>query len=151
MVAQIRLAFRSRDLSLMQTKIEELIRQEPVNFEGYFWGGFLAIQRRNNHDAVRLLRRAEARDANSYVLKLLAISYYSLGQFRLFTATMEKAMQAKPDDFAPYYYLGRYYVSTDAERISRERPVILTKPLSAIPTIMRRGITWVTAMRSSEN
>src|SRR4029079_5956336 len=57
MVAQIRQGFRSRDLSLMQTKIEELVRQEPVNFEGYFWGGFLAIQRRNNHDAVRFLRR----------------------------------------------------------------------------------------------
>ena len=60
----------------MQTKIEELIHQEPVNFEGYFWGGFLAIQRRNNHDAVRLLHQAGARDAK--FLCTQATSYFLL-------------------------------------------------------------------------
>ena len=33
--------------------------QEPENFEGYFWRGFLELQRRDNYKAVRSLRRAE--------------------------------------------------------------------------------------------
>jgi tetratricopeptide (TPR) repeat protein len=113
-VAQIRKAFKARDLSSMGKKTEELIAQEPTNFEGYFWQGFLELQRRNNYDAVRFLRRAEALRANSYVLKLLAFSYYFLDQFRLFALTMKEAMLKQPADFAPYYYLGRYYVSNDA-------------------------------------
>lgn len=103
----------------MQTAIDELIRREPANFEGYFWGAFLAIQQRNNYDAVRLLRRAESLKANSYVLKLLAIAYYTLDQFQLFTQTMHRAIQARPEDFAPYYYLGRYYVSSNSNDFAR--------------------------------
>jgi len=103
----------------MQKNTEELMAQEPTNFEGYFWRGFLELQRRNNYDAVRFLRRAEALDANSYVLKLLASSYYFLDQFRLFTLTMKEAMRKQPADFAPYYYLGRYYASKDAADFAR--------------------------------
>lgn len=98
----------------MGKKTEELIAQEPANFEGYFWQGFLELQRANNYDAVRFLRRAEALEANSHVLKLLALSYYFLDQFRLFTLTMKESMRKQPADFAPYYYLGRYYASNDA-------------------------------------
>lgn len=118
-VAQIREAFRSKNLSFMRKKSDELIRQAPTNFEGYFWRGCLELQRRNHYDAVRFLRRAEALDANSYVLKQLAFSYYFLGQFRLFTLTMKEAMLKQPADFAPYYYLGRYYVSPYAPNFTR--------------------------------
>jgi len=113
-VAQIRRAFQSRDLAFMQKKIDELIGEEPANFEGYFWRGFLELQQRNNYDAVRSLRRAQALDANPYVLKLLAFSYYFLDQFQLFTLTMKEAVHKLPSDSAPHYYLGRYYASTDA-------------------------------------
>jgi tetratricopeptide (TPR) repeat protein len=113
-VARIREAFRSRDLTFMQKKIAELIGAEPASFEGYFWQGFLELQKRNNYDAVRFLRRAEALDANPYVLKLLAVSYYFLDQFQLFTLTMKEALRKQPSDSAPHYYLGRYYASTDA-------------------------------------
>ena len=119
MVAQIRQAFQARDLSLMGKKADELISQEPANFEGFFWQGFLALQRRDNDNAVRFLRRAEALDANVHVLKLLALSYYFLDQFRLFIQTTEEAMRKQPSDFAPYYYLGRYYASKDAPDLSR--------------------------------
>ena len=71
------------------------------------------MQRENGYDAVRFLRRAEALDANPYVLKLLAVAYYTLRQFRLFTLKMNEAMRRQPDDFAPYYYLGRYCVSDE--------------------------------------
>jgi tetratricopeptide (TPR) repeat protein len=119
MIAEIRQAFRSRDLSFMRKKADELIAQEPTNFEGYFWRGFLELQRRDNPNAVRFLRKAQGVDCNSYVLKLLAVSYYFLDQFKLFTETMQEAMRKQPSDFAPYYYLGRYYASNDAPDFSR--------------------------------
>src|SRR6185295_13738915 len=68
-VALIRQAFQSRDLSLMGKKADELVSREPGNFEGFFWRGFLELQRRDNYAAVRFLRRAEALDANAHVLK----------------------------------------------------------------------------------
>ena len=118
-VAHIRHAWQSRDLSFMGKKVDELIDQEPANFEGYFWRGFLDLQRRDNYNAVRLLRRAEALDANCYVLKLLALSYYFLDQFQLFRGALEEASRKEPSDFAPYYYLGRFYSSGESPDFSR--------------------------------
>jgi tetratricopeptide (TPR) repeat protein len=119
MIAEIRRAFRSRNLSFACKKTDELIAQEPTNFEGYFWRGFLELQRRDNPNAVRFLRKAQPLDSNSYVLRLLAVSYYFLDQFKLFTETMQEAMRKQPLDFSPYYYLGRYYASKDAPDFSR--------------------------------
>lgn len=113
-VIPIREALRANNLPLMSVRIDELIRHEPTNFEGYLWRGFLDLQQHNYGDAVSSLRRAESLEVNSYVLRLLAFSYYFLGQFRLFTLTMGEAIQKQPTDFAPYFYLGRYYASTDA-------------------------------------
>jgi tetratricopeptide (TPR) repeat protein len=112
-VARIRVSLASGDLAGAQNESGEIIRQEPANFEGYFWRGFLELQRENGYDAVRFLRRAEALEANSYVLKLLAVAYYTVRQFRLFTLKMNEAMRKQPEDFAPYYYLGRYYASEE--------------------------------------
>jgi tetratricopeptide (TPR) repeat protein len=119
MVAGIRQAFQSRDLSCMCKKADELIAQEPTNFEGYLWRGFLELQRRDNPNAVRFLRRAQRLDSNSYVLRLLAVSYYFLDQFELFTETMQEAIRKQPFDFSPYYYLGKYYASNDSPDFSR--------------------------------
>jgi tetratricopeptide (TPR) repeat protein len=112
-VGQIRKSLLSGNLALMKKDVEELIRSNPRSYEGYFWLGFLDLQLRNDYEAVRALRHAEALDANSYVLKLLAVTYYSIHQFQLFTLTMNRAIQKNPKDFAPYYYLGRYYATTD--------------------------------------
>jgi len=118
-VAEIRGALKSRDFSIMRKKADQLTTQEPANFEGYFWRGFLELQQGNNYDAVRLLRRAQTLDSNPYVLKLLAFSYYFLDQFRLFTLTMTEALRKQPGDPGPHYYLGRYYASTDAADFGR--------------------------------
>jgi tetratricopeptide (TPR) repeat protein len=112
-VAGIRKALESQDLSSAQGAIHELIRLEPKNFEGFYWQGYLEVERHNYPDAVRFLRRAEALDNNAPVLKLLGLSYYFLEQFHLFTFVMQEAIEKDPSDFAPYYYLGRYYASTD--------------------------------------
>ena len=112
-MAQIRKAIAAADPLEVQRTTEELIREEPDNFEGYFWRGFLELQRQDGYEAVRFLRRAEALDANPYVLKLLAFSYYTVRQFRLFLLKMNEAMAKQPDDYAPYYYIGRHYFADD--------------------------------------
>lgn len=112
-MAAIRSSLASGNLAGAQTASDRLMGLEPTNFEGYFWRGFVELQRENGYDAVRFLRRAEALDANPYVLKLLAVAYYTLRQFHLFTLEMNEAMQSQPEDYAPYYYLGRYYVSDE--------------------------------------
>lgn len=113
-VAQIRKSLASGNFASMKKDVEELIRTHPGSYEGYFWLGFLDLQLRNDYQAVRALRHAEALDATPYVLKLLGVTYYSLQQFQLFTLMMNRAIQKDPQDFAPYYYLGRYYATTDA-------------------------------------
>jgi tetratricopeptide (TPR) repeat protein len=112
-VAAIRTSLASGDLAGAQTASDRLTSLEPTNYEGYFWRGFVELQRGNGYDAVRFLRHAEALDANAYVLKLLAVAYYTLRQFHLFTLEMNEAMRTQPEDFAPYYYLGRYCVSDE--------------------------------------
>ncbi len=91
-----------------------MIELAPKSFEGYFWRGVLEFQQRDYTDAVLSLRQAQTRDSNIHVLKLLGLSYYFLGQFRLFVKTMQEAIENNSQDFAPYYYLGRYYASNDA-------------------------------------
>jgi tetratricopeptide (TPR) repeat protein len=73
-----------------------------------FARGYQAMRTGEYHDAIRALRRAEKRDPGPNVLKALAISYYGAHQYRLFLLKMREAQRKEPDDFAPYYYLGRY-------------------------------------------
>jgi tetratricopeptide (TPR) repeat protein len=117
-VARIRQALAAGDLALARKQAEELCHREPRNFEGPFWAGYLALGRGEYYDAIRELRRAEALDPNSFVLKLLAVSYYGAHQHRLFLLKIRAAQAKQPEDFAPYYYLGRYYDSelTDFSR-----------------------------------
>jgi tetratricopeptide (TPR) repeat protein len=112
--AKIRAALASNDYPAAQTSISGLIEQSPNEPEGYFWQGLLKLQSQNYTDAVLSFRDAQKRGGNTQALKLLALSYYFLGQFRLFTTTAQEAIGKDPQDFAPYYYLGRYYASTDA-------------------------------------
>jgi tetratricopeptide (TPR) repeat protein len=117
-VARIRQALAANDLALARKETEELAWREPRNFEAPFWAGYLAFKQGQYYDAIRALRRAEALDPNSFVLKLLAVSYYGAHQHRLFLLKIRAAQQKQPEDFAPYYYLGRYYDSelTDFSR-----------------------------------
>ena len=110
-VIAIRKSLASGDLMDAQRLTDEMILHEPGNFEGHFWRGFVELQRENGYEGVRCFRRAEALNSNVWVLKSLAVSYYTVRQFKLFTLKMNEAMQKEPEDYAPYYYLGRYYVS----------------------------------------
>jgi tetratricopeptide (TPR) repeat protein len=110
-VARIRRALAAHDLVLASKEAEELARREPASFEPLFWSGYLDLLQDRPYDAVRALRRAERLDPNPFVLKLLAVSYGSAHQEGLFLLKMRAALEKDPSDFAPYYYLGRYYDS----------------------------------------
>ncbi len=66
------------------------------------WLGILAIMRNDPNKAIRILRHTgEA--------KALGVAYYVAGQYLLFRGQMAEAIRRNPDDFSPYYYLGRHY------------------------------------------
>ena len=66
------------------------------------WLGILAIMRHDPNKAIRILRHTgEA--------KALGVAYYVAGQYLLFRVQMAEAIRHNPDDFGPYYYLGRHY------------------------------------------
>lgn len=108
-VAAIRQALSAGDFARARQQAADLAAREPRNFEGPFWQGYLALRLGQSYDAIRALRQAEALDANASVRKLLAVGYYAVRQHRLFLLKMRQARDQQPDDFAPYYYLGRYY------------------------------------------
>src|SRR5205085_1718365 len=59
--------------------------------------------------AIQALRSAERLGMDTTPLhKMLGLAYYSINQFILFEAQMEKAMKLDPLDDAPVYSLGRY-------------------------------------------
>ena len=149
-LAQIRTALASNDFSAAQAAIANLIKLAPQNFEGYFWQGLLEFQKHNYSDAVLFLRHAQALDNNTQVLRLLGLSYYFLGQFRLFARTMQEAIEKEPQDFAPYYYLGRYYASIDATDFAKATDYFQTA-LHANRTTTHRTITSAIAKSHSEN
>ena len=114
-VARIRQALVARDTGSAANAAEELRLRDPSNSEALFWAGYVALAQGRYYDAIRHLRRAEALDPNPFVLKSLAASYYSVHQSRLFLLKMRAAQQKQPEDFAPYYYLGRYFDSELAD------------------------------------
>jgi tetratricopeptide (TPR) repeat protein len=69
----------------------------------------LAVRTGDTNRAIRLLRAAERGEATAAVEKVLAVAYYQARQHRLFEMKMTEASRKDPKDFAPYYYLGRYY------------------------------------------
>jgi tetratricopeptide (TPR) repeat protein len=89
--------------------------RNPASFDSLFWKGFVAMRRGMYLDAIRAFRQAERIDARPAVLKTLAVSYYWAHQKKLFLLKMNEALKKDPGDFAPHYYLGRYYDSDVAE------------------------------------
>jgi len=85
---------------------------DPASRE--LWKAILAIVRNDSTTAIRTLRHAGQP-------KALAVAYYLARQYLLFRDQMAEAIRRDPDDFAPYYYLGRYYDSDldDAEQAAR--------------------------------
>lgn len=68
------------------------------------WQGILAITQNDATGAIRSLRKGD-------YPKALGVAYYLAGQHILFREQMAEAIRRDPDDFGPYYYLGRHYDS----------------------------------------
>jgi protein O-GlcNAc transferase len=78
------------------------------------WQGILAITQNDSTGAIRALRRGN-------YPKPLGVAYYLAGQHLLFREQMAEAIRRDPEDFGPYYYLGRHYDSDvdNAEEAAR--------------------------------
>jgi len=93
----------------------QAMRRLPADLQVHLTAGYLALRKGAFFDAIRSLRQAEERQANPYVLKALGVAYYGAGQKKLFALKMNQALALQPEDFAPYYYLGRHYQTDYAD------------------------------------
>lgn len=95
-----------------QQLARKLLEAYPENLELLYLNGVTLFQLTDSIGAVRSFRRAEKLGFGTLSLhKSLGIAYYSLQQYKLFSAQMEKALAINQDDYETYYYLGRYYES----------------------------------------
>ncbi len=90
------------------------------------WQGIFAILRNDAPAAIRTLRPL-------HEPKALGVAYYLLRQHLLFRDQMAEAIRRNPDDFGPYYYLGRHYdtdVNDPAEAVRWFRLALARNPAS---------------------
>lgn len=95
----IRQALLAGDAKAAARLVESL---DPRN--QLLWRGILYIAGNDSQAAIRVLRRGDEP-------KALGVAYYLARQFLLFRDQMFEAILKNPNDFGPYYYLGRYYDS----------------------------------------
>jgi tetratricopeptide (TPR) repeat protein len=115
-VSEIRAKLAARQLSEAGRLAELLVSQEPERDEGYFWAGFVALNQRRFHQAVKRLRQAEKLlPRGNVVQKTLALAYLLLGQNVLFEIKIREAIALDGQDFAPYYLLGRFMQSEERD------------------------------------
>jgi tetratricopeptide (TPR) repeat protein len=98
------------------------------------WAGILALTQNNANAAIRMLRKGD-------YPKALGVAYYLAGQKILFREQMAEAIRRSPDDFGPYYYLGRYYDSDvdDPEEAARWYRLALDKHRAYAPALSHLG------------
>jgi tetratricopeptide (TPR) repeat protein len=92
-------AIQSGDLARAAALVESLAPADRT-----LWHGILAILRNDPATAIRTLRRAGHP-------KALGVAYYLAHQYVLFREQMDEAIRRTPQDFGPYYFLGRHYDS----------------------------------------
>jgi tetratricopeptide (TPR) repeat protein len=92
--------------ALGQTFEDGLRPTASTPFQEKYASGYAKLRQGNFPGAIRDLRAAP--DA-LHVRKTLAAAYYAERQYRLFEEMMRQVISEAPEDFAPYYYLGRHY------------------------------------------
>jgi len=116
--------------------IKVLFQKSQKSGQAEYWAGVLCLRTGASDDAIRYLRASQKLKDNAYTDEALALAYYSARQFKLFLALMSRANQRMPSNFAPYYYLGRYYVSVEVADFQRAE-VLLSKAIQYDPTNAR--------------
>lgn len=125
-VAAVRDAMLTDNFDSARVAIKILSQKSPRSGQAEYWAGLLCLRTGQSEDAVRYLRASQKLADNAYTDEALALAYYSVKQFKLFVASMSRASQSIPDNFAPYYYLGRYYVSVEVADF-QQAETLLTK------------------------
>lgn len=111
LAAGIRQALVEGRIDAVLVAARQLTSAEPDNSEGPLWMGIAEIRRGNIYSAIRCLMRARSLEPGAPAAKALGVAYYMIRQHRLFEAMMREAISKDPADFAPYYFLGRFYDS----------------------------------------
>lgn len=96
----------------------------PRSSDPTLWQGIIALTRNEPDKAIRILRHT----GNP---KALGVAYHMARQYVLFRQQMDEAIRIHPDDFGPYYYLGRYYdteVNNTEEAVAWFRKALAKNP-----------------------
>ena len=108
-VARIRSRLGVHQVSEARRLAELLVREEPENYEGYFWSGFVELVDNRLYRSVRHLRKAEKlQPPGNAVQKVLGHAYCRLEQRILCEMKIREAVTLDPEDFAAHYLLGHY-------------------------------------------
>lgn len=147
LAAQIRGRLSALQLSEARSLAARLIRQEPQNYEGYFWTGFVELQQGDLYPAVRSLRHAERlQPPGNAVQKVLGLVYLELDQRPLFELKMREAAARDPADFSPHYCLGRYLQSqkSDHEQAAKQYHLVLERKPDHYEALYYLGLAFET-------
>jgi tetratricopeptide (TPR) repeat protein len=130
LAGQVRADLAGLDVAGAREASNLLIRQQPGNYEGYFWAGFVDLQQGRLYEGVRHLRQAERlRPRGNSVAKVIGLVYLELGQYHLFELKMHEAMAVDPADFSPHYCWARYLQShkRDHEQAAKHYYMVLAR------------------------
>jgi tetratricopeptide (TPR) repeat protein len=97
---------------------QNIFEDIPLRNEAQTGPAVALLKSGDTYDAIRNLRRTESSGYERSVSKLLAFAYYVAGQQILFEERVKRLIAEQPEDFAPYYYLGRH-VFSDVEDFER--------------------------------
>jgi tetratricopeptide (TPR) repeat protein len=111
LVPGIRKALTGNQAGAALSAAERLARSEPGNPEGPLWLGIVELCQGNAARAIRHLMRARQIEDSAAVDKALGVACYLARQHRLFEKLMLECIRKDPGDFAPYYFLGRFFDS----------------------------------------
>ena len=132
----VRNALLTDDFVSARAVINLLAAKAPKSWQPQYWAGVLCLRTGKPQEAIRCLRAAQKLADDPYNDEALALAYYLLKQFRLFKISMLRASKRIPSASAPYYYLGRYYVSDDIADFEQAEN-FLTEAVRRAPTNAR--------------
>lgn len=147
-ITEIRRALLADQFTSARASIAILQKRHRASGQAEYWAGLLYLRTSEPENAVRSLRASQYLADNGYTEEALALAYYSTSQFKLFVDAMIQASQKLPDNFAPYYYLGRYYLSVDVADF-QQAEALLTKSIKIDPGNFR-AIYYLAYCQESE-
>jgi tetratricopeptide (TPR) repeat protein len=148
LVTEIRKALLNDQFASARGNIASLFKEDTTSGQAQYWAGLLCLRTGQPEKAIRYLRASQKLANNAYTEEALALAYYSVNQFKLFADTMTQASRELPDNFAPYYYLGRYYLSVDVADF-QQAEALLSKAIKIDPE-NARAVYYLAYCQESE-